>query len=86
MSARERLLAALTVSPEVRPGDAEQLLTGLVIEGWPGELAALRDTLAAVRTATQEGSLLHVQFHISLYYAAERTTLDQLADPETGDA
>jgi hypothetical protein len=86
VSARERLLAVLTVSPEVRPGEAEQLLTGLVAEAWPGELAALRDTLAAVRTAIQEGSLLHVQFHVSQYYAAERRAYDQLAATEAGDA
>ncbi|MEV6046065.1 hypothetical protein [Streptomyces xanthochromogenes] len=30
MSARERLLAALTVSPEVRPGEAEQLLSDAI--------------------------------------------------------
>lgn len=86
MSARERLLAALTVSPEVRPGEAEQLLAGLVAEDWPGELAALRDTLAAVRTAVQEGSLIHVQFHVSQYYAVERCARDQLAATEAGEA
>jgi hypothetical protein len=86
MSARERLLAALTVSPEVRPGEAEQLLAGLVHEGYPGELTELRGTLAAVRTAIQEGSLLHVQFHVSRYYAAERRAYDQLAATEAGDA
>jgi hypothetical protein len=86
VSARERLLAALTVSPEVRPGEAEQLLTAVADEDWPGELAALRDTLAAVRTSVQEGSLLHVQFHVSQYYAVERRARDQLAATEAGEA
>ncbi|MFG2722682.1 hypothetical protein ACGFW5_30950 [Streptomyces sp. NPDC048416] len=82
MSARERLLAALTVSPEVRAGDAEQLLDEVAIEDWPGELATLRAALSAVRTATQQGSLPFVQFFVSQYYAIERTALDDAA----GDA
>lgn len=154
MTARERLLAALTVSPEVRPGEAEQLLAAVVadsrdeqgthplvvrwdravihpevdpsedtivcclaegglpvalllddehrealgsalvdptgeteFEAWPGELAALRGTLAAIRTAAQDygGSLASVRRLITDHYAAERRA-DRLADTETGDA
>lgn len=83
MSARERLLAALTVSPEVRPGEAEQLLTGLVHEGYPGELAELRGTLAAIRTNAQHGSIDGVRRLVTDYYAAERRAYDdQAGGPE----
>jgi len=90
MSARMGLYVELCM--RLDHANAQQLINArdaeviAQFEGYPGELAALRGALSAIRTTAQHGTLDDVRREVAEYYADERTAYAEQGEKDTATA